>query len=135
MPLVSTRVDVSFDFERITREVHAQAERAVERAAREGAAAATAVAAKRSKTGRMAAITAGNATRTPDGYIASFVSPVHYAWFQNYGTLGSRRKRLKQAPRTDRTRAPGTGIEPLGFLEAGRKAGLVALRMELARGF
>lgn len=127
MPLLTSRVDVTNNFPRITREIEQRARRAVEVAAREGAAAAASVASSRSKSGRMAAITPDNAIRTADGWAASFVSPVHYAWFQNFGTLGSRRRRLKQAPRTNRTREPGTGIEPLGFLEAGRRVGRRAL--------
>ena len=82
----------------------------------------------------MAAIRVEPARPTVDGWEASFVSPVGYAWMQNYGTLGNRRKPLKEAPRTNRTREPGTGIEPLGFLDAGRSAGLRALKRELARG-
>jgi hypothetical protein len=134
MPLVKSRVDVTMNFDRITRDVNAHAKRAVTVAAAEGGRVAASVASQRSKTGRMAAIRIESTQGSVDGWRASFVSPVPYAWFQNYGTLGNRRKRLKQAPRTDRTRAPGTGIEPLGFLEAGRRAGVAAMRRELARG-
>jgi hypothetical protein len=135
MPLVTARVDVTDNFDRITAEVNQLAQRAVRVAAIEGAAAAQAVASSRSKSGRMASIRADSVIRTPDGYAASFVSPVQHAWFQNYGTLGSRRRRLKQSPRTTRTREPGTGITPLRFLEAGRRAGIAAMKRELARGF
>lgn len=134
MPLVSCTVDVTDDFGRVTAAVNDLARRAVEAAAREGAAVAASVAAERSKSGRMAGIRPDNAIGTPDGWRSSFVSPVHYAWFQNYGTLGNRRKRLKQPPRTERTRAEGTGIEPLRFLEAGRRAGRKALLETIARG-
>ena len=134
MPLVKARVDITSDFPRITREVNAMARRAVSAAAQEGGQAAASVAASRSKSGRMAAIRVEPVKGSPDGWQASFVSPVGHAWFQNYGTLGSRRKKLKQSPRTNRTRAAGTGIEPLGFLEAGRRAGLAAMRREIARG-
>ena len=134
MPLVKARVDISSDFPRITREVNELAKRAVMAAAVEGARAASAIASTRSKSGRMAAIQVEPVRGSPDGWVASFVSPAIEAWFQNYGTLGNRRKRLKQAPRGNRTRAPGTGIEPLRFLEAGRRAGLAAMRRELSRG-
>jgi len=134
MPLVKARVDISMDFPRITREVNELAKRSVMAAAQEGARAAAAIASQRSKTGRMAAIQVEPVRGSADGWQASFISPVMHAWFQNYGTLGNRRKRLKQSPRGNRTRAPGTGIEPLGFLEAGRRAGLKAMRSELSRG-
>lgn len=134
MPLVHARVDVNMNFDRVTQDVNQLARRAVSVAAHEGSQAASAVASSRSKSGRMAAIRAEPVKATPDGWLASFVSPVGYAWFQNYGTLGNRRKRLKQAPRTNRTREAGTGIEPLGFLDAGRRVGLKALREVLTRG-
>jgi len=134
MPLVKSRVDVTSDFQRIGRAVNEHAKRAVQAAAVEGAQAARAVASQRSKSGRMAAIRVEPVRGTVDGWEASFVSPVIHAWFQNYGTLGSRRKKLKQSPRTNRTRAPGTGIEPLGFLDAGRRAGVKAMKREIARG-
>lgn len=127
MPLLRATVDVTDNFPLVTREVNELARRAVHNAVNEGAAVAASMASARSKSGRMAATTADSVIGTPDGWRASFVSPVHYAWMQNYGTLGSRRKRLKQPPRTERTRAPGTGIEPLGFLDAGRRAGRRAL--------
>ncbi len=134
MPLVKARIDITSDFPRIPREVNDMAKRAVTAAAQEGGQAAAAVAAGRSQSGRMAAIRVEPVRGSPDGWQASFVSPVGHAWFQNYGTLGSRRKKLKQAPRGNRTREPGTGIEPLRFLEAGRRAGLAAMRREIARG-
>lgn len=134
MPLLKARIDISSDFPRITRQVNELAQRAVTTAAEEGVRAASAVAGSRSKSGRMAAIRVEPVRGSADGWEASFISPVHYAWFQNYGTLGSRRRRLKRAPRGNRTRAPGTGIQPLGFLEAGRRAGRAAMLRTLAGG-
>ena len=134
MPLVHSKVDVNIHFDRVTQDVNAHAKRAVQTAAVEGAQAAAQIASSRSKSGSMAAIRVENVRQTPDGWEASFVSPAAHAWFQNYGTLGNRRKKLKQAPRTNRTREPGTGISPLGFLDAGRRAGIRALKRELARG-
>lgn len=134
MPLLTSRVDVTDNFDRLARDLEDVARRAVEAGAREGGAVAAGVAGQRRKSGRTAAITAGNATRTPTGWIASFISPTYWAWLQNYGTLGNRRKRLKQSPRTNRTREPGTGIEPLRFLDAGRRAGRAAMLRVIRRG-
>lgn len=134
MPLLKTKVDVYMNFGQISREIDKSASEAVFIGAHEGAKAAAAVASERSKSGRMADMRVSSASRTPDGWQASFTSPVPYAWFQNYGTLGNRRKRLKQAPRTDRTREPGTGIEPLSFLDAGRRVGRKAMLEHIRQG-
>jgi hypothetical protein len=134
MPLLKARVDISMDFPRITREVNELAKRAVAEAAEQGARATSAAAARRSKTGRMAGTIVEPVRGSPDGWIASFVSPGIESWFQNYGTLGNRRKPLKQAARGNRTRAPGTGIEPLRHLDIGRAAGTAALRRVISGG-
>lgn len=123
MPLLKTRVNVTNDFPLITRQISALARDATAEAAREGATAAAGVASQRSRTGRMAGMRVHPPEGTPDGWQAGFTSPVHYAWFQNYGTLGSRRRKLKEPPRGNRTREPGTGVEPLRFLDAGRTVG------------
>jgi hypothetical protein len=130
MPLVSSRVDVTSSFERVTAEANASARRAVHAAAIEGARECGRVGSQRSLNSPVVELPRG----TVDGWVASFVAPGIEQWFQNYGTLGNRRKPLKQPPRTNRTRAPGTGIEPLGHLDAGTRAGVAALRRELARG-
>jgi len=130
MPLVKSRVDVTTHFERIVEEVNAHAKRAVGVAAAEGARACAQVGSERGMKPPHIEPTRG----TVDGWIASFVAPGREQWFQNYGTLGNRRKALKQPPRTNRTRAPGTGIKPLGHLDAGARAGRAALKRELARG-
>ena len=134
MPLVKSRVDVYSQFGRLTRELDDLARDAVAIAAREGANVAGQIAAERSKTGQMASMRVSSPSRTPDGWTASFTSPVPYAWHQNYGTLGNRRKPLKQSPRTGRTRQPGTGIEPLRFLDAGRSAGRRAMIAHIRKG-
>lgn len=134
MPTVRTKVDFTNDFPRITRQVNDLARDAVAAAAREGGQVAAQIASQRSKSGQMANIRVSSATGSPDGWESAFLSPVFYAWFQNYGTLGNRRKALKQGPRSDRTREPGTGVEPLGFLDAGRRAGVRAMRDMIARG-
>lgn len=130
MPLVRTTVDVNMHFDRVTAEVNAHARRAVAVAATIGAQACNARGAQRGMP--QASVEASRVT--PDGWVASFVAPGMHQWFQNYGTLGNRRKALKQPARTSRTRAPGTGIQPLGHLDAGRTAGVRALKAELARG-
>lgn len=130
MPLVSSRVDVNMHFDRVTRDVHAHARRVVAIAAAEGAAAAVAKGSERG----MGPAVVEPVVATVDGWRASFVMPGAHQWWQNYGTLGNRRKPLKQPPRTNRTRAPGTGIEPLGHLDEGKRAGVRAMRRELARG-
>ena len=134
MPGINTRVDVTNNFAAITRQVTDLARDAVAIGAREGGKVASAAAASRSKTGAMANIRVSSPSTTPDGYEASFISPVFHAWLQNYGTLGNRRKPLKQSPRTNRTREPGTGVKPLRFLDAGRTAGRKAMLDHIARG-
>lgn len=128
MPLIETSVDFTDHFDQITRELEDRARQAVEVGAREGAARANAVGSQRGFS-----VHVEPTRKTFDGYIASFVCPKVHAWFHEYGTLGSRRKKLKQPPRTKRTRAPGTGITPLGFLRAGSRAGRAAM-LRVVRG-
>ena len=116
----TSKVDYTNRLGEISREVQRLAEQAVAEAARVGAQAASARAGQR---GMSDTIHPSSTLRTYDGFQASFVCVHPAVWWQNYGTLGNRRKRLKQPPRTDRTRAPGTGIVPLRFLQAGRAAG------------
>lgn len=142
MPLVTSRVDVFNELGKISREIDDLAREAVAIAAREGGTVAAQIAATRrgaradgdDESQSMSNIRVSSPTRTPDGWRASFVSPVKHAWFQNYGTLGNRRKALKQSPRTNRTRAPGTGVEPLGFLNAGLRAGRRAMLNHIRQG-
>lgn len=129
MPLLRTEVDFVDHFAEMTRDVERLAQIAVETAAREGAVAANAVGSQRDFH-----VDVEPTRRTSDGYVASFVCRKYYAWFHEYGTLGNRRKALKQNPRTDRTRAPGTGIKPLGFLSAGKRAGKKAMERVVASG-
>lgn len=134
MPGITSKVDVTNNFPRITREVSELARNAVADAAVVGAEAAASIASQRSKTGRMADIKASRSHGTPDGWGASFVSLVFYAWFQEYGTLGNRRKALKRPASGKRTHDPGTGVEPLGFLAAGRRAGRAAMLQRIKAG-
>lgn len=125
--ILHSRVDVTNTFSEITDRVNAVARAAVQSAADHGAQTAQAVASQRVKTGRMAAIRVLPARGAIDGWEASFESPVFYALFQNYGTLGNRDRPLKQPARGGRTREAGTGVTPLHFIDAGRRAGRKAL--------
>lgn len=129
MPLLRTEVDFTNHFDEISREIEQLAERAVQVAAVEGAQVANGIGAQRNFS-----VDVERVRPTFDGFIASFVCRKVHAWFHEFGTLGSRRKKLKQPPRTNRTRAPGTGIEPLGFLSAGRRAGAAAMRRVVSGG-
>lgn len=134
MPLMRTRVDAVNRFPEVTRELNDLAARSVAAGAAAGAQVAASIAATRSKTGRMAHIAPTPVSNTGNGWVASFASRVFYAWFQEEGTLGNRRKPLKQPPRTNRTREPGTGVEPLRFMRAGRNAGRKAMLDTLRKG-
>lgn len=127
MPYIESHVNVTSYFAEITDRVNAIARNGVQAAAEEGARVAGELASQREKTGRMAAMRVLPARGALDGWEASFESPVFYAWFQNDGTLGNRDRALKQPPRTNRDREPGTGVKPLHFLDAGRRAGRKAL--------
>ncbi len=129
MPLLETKVDFTNHFAEITRDVERKAQRAVQAAAEEGAAAANARGSQRNFHVEIEPVRA-----TFDGFVASFVCRKPHAWFHEFGTLGNRRRRLKQSPRTNRTRASGTGIEALGFLSAGKRAGRKAMLREIGRG-
>jgi hypothetical protein len=125
---VGARVSGTFDALGIRREVDMMARRTVQTGARTGAQAARRVASQRVQSGGMAAIVVVPAQEVPGfGWRAAFISPRKHAWHQEYGTLGSRTKALKSAPRTARTRAPGTGVKPLGFLRVGLRVGAVAM--------
>ncbi len=131
---IQSTVRITNRFPEITADVNRLAQEAVTAAAAAGATVARQIASSRTETGRMAGIRVERVRGSENGWDASFVSPVFYAWMQNYGTLGNRTKPLKQAPRTGRTREPGTGIEPLRFLEAGRSAGRRAMMARVRRG-
>lgn len=126
---VKSTVNATDEFDRVTREANEQAKAAVTVAARVGGAAAAAIAGQRGIQIRVLP-TQG----TVDGWESAFQAEHGAALFQDLGTLGSRVKPLKQPPRTNRTRAPGTGITPLNFMEAGHEAGRRALQAGLRRG-
>ena len=134
MPFVRTKIDVRNDLPAINREIDRRAGQAVRIAAEQGAAVASGIASTRSKTGAMANIRPTPVRHTGEGWVATFASRVFYAWFQEEGTLGNRRKRLKRPPTDKRSHAPGTGVEPLRFMAAGRKAGRRAMLEHIRRG-
>jgi hypothetical protein len=129
--LLRSTVTGTFDKPAVRRMVDERAERMVMTGAKVGAEVASSVASSRNKTGEMAAIVVEGPEPFVDGQArgvrAAFASLVKHAWHNEYGTLGNRRKRLRTAPATKRTREPGTGVRPLGFLRAGRIAGTKAM--------
>lgn len=120
---VKSTVNVTDQFERVTREVNEEARARVTAAARVGAAVAGGIAGQRGIEVRVLP-TQG----TVDGWESGFQAEHRASLYQDLGTLGSRVKPLKQPPRTNRTRAPGTGIEPLNFMSKGHAAGKRVLR-------
>jgi hypothetical protein len=134
MPFLRTRITVHNRFPEVNREVNSLARNAVLAGAAVGAASARAAASDRVDTGRMGAIHIEGPEGTADGWVAAFVSPSLAAWYQNFGTLGNRKKPLKRSPRTDRDRSPGTGVEPSHFLDIGRRDGARAMRQMISRG-
>lgn len=133
MPFVKSKVEVRNYFPEVNRKIIADARDAVTIGARVGADVAHAAVGDRIKTGQMANILPTPTKQTVDGVGASFASRVFYAAFHEFGTLGGRRKPLKSPPRGDRDRSPGTGIEALGFMRAGRRAGKRAMLEHIRR--
>lgn len=134
MPTISSTVDVTNNFPQMKRAYSQLAKRAVGEAAIKGGQVAASLAAQRSKSGQMAGIRVSSPTGSADGWESAFLSPVYYAWFQNWGTLGNRTRPLKQAPRGTRSREPGTGIKPLYFLDAGKREGRRAMVKMIRKG-
>lgn len=131
-------------FPALSRKVERLAQRAVQAAAVEGAAAASVVAGQRTRTGRMQRMEVVSAHGTRQGYAAGFGSDAWYAGFQNDGTRSRRTRRVKESTLRRRSSPSGMarrqragqhpGVPPLRFFEAGQRAGRVALRRELERG-
>lgn len=139
--MISSQIQVTDRFPEITLEVEQLAVRALDAAAQTAAQTARQVASRRRKTGRMSDFEAIPAAGSEDGY-ASGIRNDPGAWydrFQNYGTAGNRRRKLKASTLRRRESPSGQarqqrfgtnrGIEPLGFLEAARREG----RRELLR--
>lgn len=117
------KVTGSFDSRGVQRMVDDLAKEAVRAAARAGAETAHLSASARVKTGAMRSIRIEPVRRSKLGWFAGFHSPVKHAWYQNDGTLGNRKRKLRQAPSGKRSRAPGTGVKPLHFLYYGLGVG------------
>jgi len=129
---ITSSVKVSNGFPELRRRIHEGAiPRALNAAAAEGAQVARDVASERRQTGAMANVKVAPARRTVRGWDALIVSPPFYAWFHEHGTLGNRRRKLKQPGRARRDRSAGTGIKPLRFLGRGRTAARRALLAHL----
>lgn len=125
---MTSSVKVNNNFPELRRRVHEGAvPRALNEAAREGAARTREVASQRSETGLMSDIRIAPARRAPHGWDVVFFSPAFYAWFHEHGTLGNRRRKLKQPGRARKDRGAGTGIKPLRFLAAGRRVARLRL--------
>lgn len=126
---VRSTITASFDNAGVRAMVDGKARDAATAAARAGAQEARAVASTRKKTGAMSAIAVEPVRRSRRGFVASFVSPVKHAWYQNDGTLGNRRedRPLRSPVSGKRSRAPGTGVTPLLFLDRGLEAGRAIL--------
>jgi hypothetical protein len=79
--------------------------------------------------------------QTPNGYEGGIVSPAWYAYFQNDGTLGRRKKPLRATTLERRARKSGRerqekvknhpGITPLGFFDAAVKHARKALKQKV----
>jgi hypothetical protein len=121
--MIRSSVSSTADFGEMRRKVVQSARAAVKVGAEVGAAAARSKASTRVKSGRMAAIRTETVRETSKGVAASFISPSGVAWYQEYGTLGKRRRKLLHAPSGIRARGPGSGVSPLGFLYTGTIAG------------
>ena len=133
MKLTST-VKVQNQFPQLRRKIHEGAvPRALNAAAREGARKSREVASQRVNTGKMADLKIAPARKGPRGWDVVFFSPAFYAWFHEHGTLGNRRRNLKQPGRARRQREAGTGIKPLRFLAAGRRVARLRLLEHLQK--
>ncbi len=127
--MLRSRVSVLNQFGRVERRLSELAQRSCVEAARAGAQAAAEIAAK-----RRLPISEQPLAPTEDGWLAGFECVHPAAWYQDLGTLGNRERPLKRPPSGKRTHAPGTGITPLYFLEAGKKAGRRVQREVIRQG-
>lgn len=112
--MIGAKVDVGRRFgDELRRRANLVARDAVADASRAGAEAASAIAARRRRTGTMADMELLDVEGTANGWSGGFRSKAWYAHFQSRGTR--------------------RGIQPLGFLEEGRKVGRRELVRELER--
>lgn len=138
--MIGARVDVRTGWgAEFARRVNAEVARAVAQASVVGAEAASQVASQRRRTGRMSRIEPVPVKGTPTGWAGGFKSEAFYSGFQSQGTLGSRRRKVKQSTVRRRQSVSGQarfakvagskGVAPLRHEEIGRTAG----RKELKR--
>lgn len=117
---------------------------AVEEASREAAKVAAPIAHQRQRAGshrKMGEITDLKTFLTETGYEGGIKSPAWYAYFQNDGTLGRRKKPLRQSTLDRRKSRSGQlrlakvannpGIKPLEFFDQAMKVGTTVLRDRL----
>ncbi len=131
---LTSNVKVINNFPQLRARIHEGAvPRALNAAAKEGARTSALKAGERSESGRMRNIRVAPARRDGRGWNVMFFSPAPYAWFQEHGTLGSRKRKLKQAGRRRRNAEPGSGIKPLRFMTAGRRVARASLLEHLRR--
>ncbi len=144
--MISSRIKVHSRFAEITRDVEALAKRAVDAAAREGAATAERVArlGLKGKAGMQVVPAHGEV----DGFASGFRSDARgergqpIAVFHDVGTYGSyrgrgtprRRSRARKVQDVNPETGEQTGIEALGFFAAGRREGRKALRRTIDAG-
>jgi len=119
MATLKSNVKIDNRFGKITRDYDRALQRALADAARAGAQVASAKAQERKQTGKMAEIKVAAVRQGRKGPNVLFASTPFYAAFQEFGTLGNRKRKLKQERRTTPT---GEGVPPLRFMGKGRTA-------------
>lgn len=141
--MLRANVQAFQQFDRVTDEVERLVVRELNAAAEVGAEEARRVASARSDSGLMASFKPIKARGTADGYASGFANDedAWYDRFQNDGTLGSRTRQVKASTVRRRQSASGqaryakvsgrAGIQPLRFLEAGRKKAVDRLKAGL----
>lgn len=142
--MARTSVRTFHQFPVLTKQVEALARRAVQAGAEEGAKVAAAKAATRRRTGKMQQMDVQPVHGTDVGYAAGFSSEAWYSDFQNDGTGGRRRRKVKQE--TVRRRSSPSGqartsrfgankaVTPLRHMSDGQRAGAQRMKAELAKG-
>jgi hypothetical protein len=131
---ITSTVQVNKRWDHVMREYREAVEHALHDAGKVAVHAAKASASERSQTGTMASEI--DHTRPSEirgrksGMDVLVYAKPFYALYQNWGTLDSRTRKLKQ-PGRERKRQ-GTGVKPLYFMEKGRSAGRKVLLARLA---
>lgn len=133
--MITATVTVHDRFPQLGDDVDALVVHALNAGAEKAAQTAHDIASRRSKTGKMADFQPIPAAGDLDGFTAGIRNhpDAWYDRFQNYGTAGRRRRKLKASTLRHRQSRSGTlrqerfgqnpGIEPLRFLDAARREG------------